>query len=89
LAGHRRNASLVREGSRVITLDPESTKHNDRCQAPGGVRSLELLANPVHGPSFVSLDSALSFHGLIPERVAARILIRKRTGVWRLAGQAR
>jgi len=33
--------------------------------------SLELLANLVYGPSFVSLDSALSFHGLIPERVEA------------------
>jgi hypothetical protein len=33
--------------------------------------SRELLANLIHGPSFVSLDSALSFHGLIPERVAA------------------
>jgi len=32
--------------------------------------SLELLANLVYGPSLVSLDSALSFHGLIPERVA-------------------
>jgi hypothetical protein len=33
--------------------------------------SRELLANHVYGPSFVSLDSALSFHNLIPERVAA------------------
>ena len=33
--------------------------------------SKELLANLVYGPSFVSLDSALSFHNLIPERVAA------------------
>ena len=32
--------------------------------------SRELLANLVYGPSFVSLDYALSFHGLIPERVA-------------------
>jgi hypothetical protein len=31
--------------------------------------SRELLANLIHGPSFVSLDSALSFHGLIPERI--------------------
>jgi len=33
--------------------------------------SLELLANLIYGPSFVSLDSALSYHGLIPERVEA------------------
>ncbi len=33
--------------------------------------SRELLANLVYGPSFVSLDSALSHYNLIPERVAA------------------
>jgi hypothetical protein len=33
--------------------------------------SKELLANLVHGPSYVSLDYALAYHGLIPERVAA------------------
>lgn len=33
--------------------------------------SKELLANLVYGPSYVSLDSALAFHGLIPERVEA------------------
>lgn len=33
--------------------------------------SRELFANLVYGPSFVSLDSALSFHGLIPERIEA------------------
>ena len=30
----------------------------------------ELLANLIYGPSYVSLDYALSFHGLIPERVS-------------------
>jgi len=34
----------------------------------GGV-SLPLLANRLYGPSCVSLDYALSLHGLIPERV--------------------
>ncbi len=28
-----------------------------------------LIANHILGPSYISLDSALSFHGLIPERV--------------------
>jgi len=37
--------------------------------------SRELLANLIYGPSFVSLDSALSFHGLIPERVEALISV--------------
>lgn len=31
--------------------------------------SLELLANLIYGPSLVSLDYALSYYGLIPERV--------------------
>jgi len=33
--------------------------------------SRELLANLIYGPSMISLDTALSFHGLIPERVSA------------------
>jgi predicted transcriptional regulator of viral defense system len=28
-----------------------------------------LIANHILGPSYISLDSALSYHGLIPERV--------------------
>jgi hypothetical protein len=31
--------------------------------------SRELLANLIYGPSFISFESALSFYGLIPERV--------------------
>lgn len=31
--------------------------------------SKELIANQLYGPSYVSLESALSFYGLIPERV--------------------
>lgn len=30
---------------------------------------LFLLANQLHGPSYVSMDSALAYHGMIPERV--------------------
>ena len=32
--------------------------------------SRELLANMIRGPSFVSFEYALSYHGLIPERVS-------------------
>ncbi len=35
----------------------------------GNSISLPLVANLLHGPSCVSLDFALSWHGLIPERV--------------------
>ena len=31
--------------------------------------SREYVANLIYGPSYVSLDYALSYHGLIPERV--------------------
>ena len=33
--------------------------------------SREQVANLIYGPSYVSLDYALSYHGLIPERVEA------------------
>ena len=33
--------------------------------------SKELLANLIYGPSYVSLDYALQYHGMIPERVEA------------------
>jgi len=35
-----------------------------------GPLSGELLANLIHGPSYISLEYALSYHGLIPERVS-------------------
>jgi hypothetical protein len=35
----------------------------------GGRPENPLLANHLLGPSYVSIDSALSFHGIIPERV--------------------
>ena len=31
--------------------------------------SLELIANHIYGPSYVSMDTALRFYGLIPESV--------------------
>ena len=33
--------------------------------------SREILANMIYGPSCISLDYALHYHGLIPERVEA------------------
>ena len=37
--------------------------------------SRELLANLMYGPSFISLESALAFFGLIPERVEAMLSV--------------
>ena len=31
--------------------------------------SLKTLANKIYGPSYISFESALAFHGIIPERV--------------------
>ncbi len=33
--------------------------------------SREIMANMIYGPSYISLDYALSYHGFIPERVEA------------------
>ena len=38
-------------------------------QVSGQLLSLELIANHLYGPSYVSMESALSYYGLIPERV--------------------
>jgi predicted transcriptional regulator of viral defense system len=49
-------------------------------QEKGARISLELIANRLHGPSYVSLQTALSYYGLIPERVfAVRSMTAKRS----------
>jgi hypothetical protein len=35
----------------------------------GKLLSSELIANHIYGPSYISMESALSYYGLIPERV--------------------
>ena len=35
----------------------------------GPAYSKEILANMIYGPSYISLEFALSYYGLIPERV--------------------
>ena len=42
--------------------------------------SRELLANLIYGPSLISLDYALAFHGLIPERVEAVTSVTPKRG---------
>ncbi len=42
--------------------------------------SRELLANLIYGPSFVSMDYALAYHGLIPERVEAVTCVTPKRG---------
>ena len=47
--------SRIRRGLYVRKDDPDITKH--------------VLANVIYGPSYISFEYALSYHGLIPERV--------------------
>lgn len=41
---------------------------NSESYRTGGL-SKELIANSIYGPSYISLDTALSFYGIIPEKV--------------------
>ena len=46
----------------------------------GKIISTELIANHIYGPSYVSMESALRFYGLIPESVyAVRSMTLKRS----------
>lgn len=57
---------LIREGS-IIRVKKGLYVFGDKyIQKP---RSLEILANLMYGPSYLSFEYALSFYGLIPERV--------------------
>jgi hypothetical protein len=63
---HDKVTSLLRSGAIIrvkkgLYVFGEDYRRRPYCR--------ELLANLIHGPSFVSLDYALSYHGLIPERV--------------------
>lgn len=51
---------LIRLKRGVFVVSPELSEQE---------LSSELIANHLYGPSYVSLQSALSYHGLIPERV--------------------
>ncbi len=55
-----RSGELIRLKKGLYVVSPEVTKQN---------LSVELIANHIYGPSYISFESALSFYGLIPERV--------------------
>jgi predicted transcriptional regulator of viral defense system len=63
-------------GDKVLALESEGKlirlKKGLYVVAPetsGELLSLELVANHLYGPSYVSMESALRYHGLIPEQV--------------------
>lgn len=62
-----RISRLLAEGS-LIRLRKGLYVFNERYRH--SLLSREYLANLIYGPSYVSLDYALSYYGLIPERIA-------------------
>ncbi len=65
---------LIRLKKGLYVCSPKST---------GISLSLELIANHLCNPSYVSYESALSFYGLIPERVyATKSAVMKRSKIY-------
>jgi predicted transcriptional regulator of viral defense system len=60
IAAMERQKLLIRIRKGLFVVSPEISK----CAI-----SRELIANHLYGPSYISLESALSYHKLIPERV--------------------
>jgi predicted transcriptional regulator of viral defense system len=55
-----KNGSIIRIKKGLFVVSSESGQQT---------LSRELIANHLYGPSYISLESALSFYGLIPEKV--------------------
>ncbi len=55
-----RSGDLIRLRNGLYVVSNKITEQNF---------SLELIANQLYGPSYVSFEAALSYYGLIPERV--------------------
>lgn len=55
-----KNGSIIRLKKGLYVVSTELSQHK---------LSRELVANHLYSPSYVSLESALSFYGLIPEKV--------------------
>jgi len=55
-----KNGNLIRLKRGLYAVSPEVS---------GQTISLELIANHLYGPSYVSMEFALRYYGLIPERV--------------------
>lgn len=65
---------LIRLKRGLFVVDPEVSQQE---------LSSELIANHIYGPSYVSFQSALSYYGLIPERVfAVQSVVMKRARVF-------
>ena len=74
----RNKVSALEKGGQVIRLKKGLYVVSEKISRKPVSR--ELLANHLYGPSYISLETALSFYGMIPERVfAIRSMTAKRT----------
>ena len=62
IASFEKEGKLIRLKKGMYVVSPEVS---------GELLSVELIANHLYGPSYVSMESALGYYGLIPERVVA------------------
>ncbi|MFR9547241.1 MAG: hypothetical protein SNJ29_16945 [Rikenellaceae bacterium] len=78
LASPRNKVALLEKSGQLVRL-----KRGLYVVSPtvsGVILSTELIANHIYGPSYVSMESALRFYGLIPESVyAVRSMTIKRS----------
>ncbi len=60
IAAIEQEGKIIRLKRGVYVVSPDTSKQ---------LLSTELIANHIYGPSYVSMESALRYYGLIPERV--------------------
>lgn len=60
IANLEQSGKIIRLKRGMYVVSPEVTKQ---------LLSVELIANHIYGPSYVSMESALRYYGLIPEQV--------------------
>lgn len=60
IAGIEQEGKIIRLKRGMYVVSPEVSKQ---------LLSIELIANHIYGPSYVSMESALRYYGLIPEQV--------------------
>ena len=60
IAGFEQEGKLIRLKRGMYVVSPDVNKQ---------LLSVELIANHIYGPSYVSMESALRYYGLIPEQV--------------------
>lgn len=60
IASLEQEGKIIRLKRGMYVVSPDANKQ---------LLSIELIANHIYGPSYVSMESALRYHGLIPEQV--------------------